>query len=63
MNFSFSNINMSIGEGYERNNKKEKGNRYLDYSIGTAFPVNNIPCYQLAEHELKGPKTRVSNSC
>ena len=26
-------------------------------------PVNNIPCYQRAKHELKGPKTRVSNSC
>ena len=23
------------------------------------LPVNNIPCYQRAEHELKGPKTRV----
>ena len=28
-NFSFSNINMSIGEGYKRNNKKEKGESVL----------------------------------
>ena len=32
-------------------------------SMVCSFPVNNIPCYQRAEHELKGPKTSVSNSC
>ena len=33
INFSFSNINMSIGEGYKRNNNKEKGNRYCDHNM------------------------------
>ena len=33
INLSFSNINMFIGEGYKRNNKKEKGNRYCDHNM------------------------------
>ena len=33
INFSFININMTIGEDYKRNNKKEKGNRYCDYNM------------------------------
>ena len=41
--------------------------RYIHHSLDKVklidSPVNNIPCYQRAEHELKGPKTRVSNSC
>ena len=36
-------------------------NSYL--YLGTDIPVNNIPCYQRAEHKLKGPKTPVSNLC
>ena len=33
LSFSFSNINVSIGEGYKRNDKKEKGNRYCDHNM------------------------------
>ena len=33
INFNFSNINMSIGEGYKTNNKKEKGNLYCDHNM------------------------------
>ena len=33
VNFSFSNINMSIGEGYKRNNNIEKGNQYCDHNM------------------------------
>ena len=33
IHFGFSNIIMSIGEGYKRNNKKEKGNRYRDQNM------------------------------
>ena len=33
INFSLSNINMSIGEGYKRNNKKGKENRYCDHNM------------------------------
>ena len=33
INFSFSKINMSIGEGYKRNDKKEKGNWYRDHNM------------------------------
>ena len=35
----------------------------VDQSIIIDYPVNNIPCCQRPEHELREAKTRVLNSC
>ena len=40
-NFGFSNINMSLAEGYKRNYKKEKGNPYCDHNM--AGDYNTVP--------------------
>ena len=40
-NFGFSNINMSLAEGYKRNYKKEKGNLYCDHNM--AGDYNTVP--------------------
>ena len=40
--FSFSNIHMSIGEGYKRNNKKEKGNRYCDHNMAGDYNTGTV---------------------
>ena len=41
-NFSFSNINMSIREGYKRNNKKEKGNQYCDHNMAGDYNTGTV---------------------
>ena len=44
-NFGFSNINMSLAEGYKRNYKKEKGNPYCDHNM--AGDYNTVPVLYL----------------
>ena len=42
INFSFSNINMSIGEVYKRNSKKEKGNGYCDHNMAGDYNTGTV---------------------
>ena len=44
INFSFSNINMSIGEGYKRNNKKKRGIGIV-ITIWHGMTIQGLYCY------------------
>ena len=47
INFSFSNINVSIGEDYKSNNKNEKGNQYCDHNMAGDHNTGTVllSCY------------------